>query len=143
MKGNLISAFLVLTMIALIFLTGPGNTAENAHKITVLNGDNPGSKVNIQEHLVAGKINVIDFYSDWCGPCREIAPYLEELNSSREDLVVLKINIGEWGSPVCEQYKIDSVPSFRIYDEKGNLTHEGEDAWNEVMNMLNGLGGNK
>jgi len=139
MKRDLIVSVIMVLAVSLLFMAAIA-FAEEEHKLPVLNEDNPGGEVDIEKYLVPDKINIIDFYADWCGPCRNIAPYLEELDASREDVVVLKINIKEWGSPVCEQYGINSVPSFMIYDETGKLTYEGDKAWDEVMKMLDELG---
>lgn len=39
-----------------------------------------------------GKLVVVDFYGDWCGPCRMIAPFVEELSKKYPDVVFLKVN---------------------------------------------------
>jgi len=139
MKKFLILSFVFLIITGLVLSAISISRAQEEHKISVLNEADPGSRVDLEEHIVPNKINVVDFYADWCGPCRNIAPYLEALDNNREDVVVLKVNIDNWDSPVCQQYKINSVPSFLIYDEEGNLTFEGEEAWNEVIRMLEEL----
>jgi len=108
-------------------------------KCFIINESSPGSKVYLEDYIVPGKINIIDFYADWCGPCKKIAPYLEELDENRDDVVVFKVNIKEWDSPVCKQYNINSVPCFLIYDEKGNLKYSGDEAYEEVVNMINSM----
>lgn len=130
MRRNLIFCLTALFLISLcVFAYG---------KCKILNEKNPGGTVNIKDHLVPGKTNIIDFYADWCGPCKKIAPHLEELNDNKDNnVVVLKVNIKEWDSPVCKQYDINSVPSFMIYDGKGKLVSEGDEAYDKVINMIN------
>jgi len=66
-----------------------------------------------------------------------------KLDSLRKDIVVVKININrkevqgiDWNSPVARQYGLRSIPHFVIYDSTGYRTHEGEEAYQQVMNLL-------
>ena len=79
-----------------------------------------GEQVDIGKHCVDGKITIVDFYADWCGPCRSIGPMLEERVNKDADLVLRKINIDNWGSPVSKQYGIRAVPFIQVYDRRGN-----------------------
>jgi thiol:disulfide interchange protein len=79
-----------------------------------------GDQVDIQKHCVPGKITIVDFYADWCGPCRHIEPVLEQRVNKDDDLVLLKVNIVSWSSPVCRQYGIRSIPYIQVYDRRGN-----------------------
>jgi len=105
----------------------------------VINGDIPGSEVKIEDYIVAGKTSIIDFYADWCGPCKKLAPYLEKLDIEKDDIVVLKVNIDKWGSPVCKQFSIKSVPAFLVYDGTGQLLYQGEEARTKVMEMIDSI----
>jgi len=79
-----------------------------------------GEQVDIQKHCVPGKITIVDFYADWCGPCRNVGPKLEERVNNDADLILRKVNIVKWGSPVCQQYGIRGVPYIQVYDRRGN-----------------------
>ncbi|MDQ7824316.1 MAG: thioredoxin family protein [Candidatus Eremiobacteraeota bacterium] len=109
--------------------------------IKVLNESDPGSKVDIEKYVTRGKITIFDFFATWCGPCNDIAPYLEKLQKDRHDVQVHKIDIKEWGSPVCTQYDIKSVPNFRVYDSNGKLQYQGKEAYQQVILMIKGAGG--
>ena len=63
----------------------------------------------------------MDFYADWCGPCRQLAPELEKLAKNNPDIDLVKIDIERWGSDVAKQFNIRSIPYIRIYDGKGKL----------------------
>ncbi|MEQ8222357.1 MAG: thioredoxin family protein, partial [Candidatus Eremiobacterota bacterium] len=91
-------------------------TINSEGKCLIINEDDPGSRIKLEDYIVPGQINIIDFYADWCNPCKKIAPHLEDLDKRRDDVVVLKVNIDTWDSPVCRQFTIKSVPSFLIYD---------------------------
>ena len=53
---------------------------------------------------------IVDFWAPWCGPCRVVSPILEELNSERDDLRVVKINVDE-NQALSAQFGIQSIPS--------------------------------
>ena len=80
-----------------------------------------GDYVDVSRSLVPGKITVVDFYADWCGPCKMVTPYLEKLVHDDRDVVLRKVDIVNWSSPVTKQYEITSIPHVDVYDRKGKL----------------------
>lgn len=102
-----------------------------------------GQEVNIQDYVVPGKTTIFDFTSEYCPPCRAIAPHLHKLHAERADIVVVEIDLNrpgvqgiDWGSPVARQYSMQSIPAFKVYGPNGRLQAEGEDARNLVVGML-------
>jgi thiol-disulfide isomerase/thioredoxin len=94
-----------------------------------------GEKVKITDYLVAGKTTVFDFTSEFCPPCRAVAPHLDKLHATRDDIVVVKVDINrpnfkgiDWSSPVAKQYELGSVPHFKVYSPEGKLVAEGKPA---------------
>jgi thioredoxin 1 len=57
---------------------------------------------------------LVDFWAPWCGPCRIIAPHLEELNSEREDLTVVKLNVDD-NPQTAAKYGIMSIPTLILF----------------------------
>jgi thioredoxin 1 len=64
---------------------------------------------------------LIDFYADWCGPCRMLAPTLEEIADEREDILVGKINVDE-APAIAEQYGVMSIPTLIVFKDGREVT---------------------
>jgi len=66
------------------------------------------------EVLEAPQAVLVDFWAPWCGPCRIIAPHLEELNNERDDLTVVKLNTDE-NPETAAKYGIMSIPTLILF----------------------------
>ena len=66
------------------------------------------------EVLEAGQPVLVDFWAPWCGPCRIIAPHLEELDNERDDLTVVKMNVDE-NPETAAKYGIMSIPTLILF----------------------------
>ena len=60
---------------------------------------------------------VVDFWAEWCGPCKQIGPSLEEISDEKKDVVkILKINIDE--NPLTPQkYGVRGIPALMIFKD--------------------------
>ena len=87
-----------------------------------------GQEVDLPSLMAPGKITIVDFYAEWCGPCRRISPQLEQLAKTDPDVTLLKIDIVNWNTPVIRQFGIQSVPNMRVFDrtgkQLGDATHD-------------------
>ena len=54
---------------------------------------------------------LIDFYATWCGPCKMMAPIIEEIANTRDDVVVCKVDVDEEGA-IANAYDIHSIPTL-------------------------------
>jgi thiol-disulfide isomerase/thioredoxin len=61
--------------------------------------------------LVAGKITVVDFYADWCGPCRDVDKHVKEILARRSDVAYRRLDVVDWDSPLAQHY-IKDVPNL-------------------------------
>lgn len=80
-----------------------------------------GAAVDIARHLAPGHVTIVDFYADWCGPCRMVSPTLEQMAQTDADIAVRKIDIVNWVSPVAKQYGVHSIPQVNVYNRHGQL----------------------
>ena len=80
-----------------------------------------GAQVDINQHLALGNVTVVDFYADWCGPCRRLSPRLEQMARSDAEIALRKIDIVNWRMPVVQQFNIHSIPQVNVYDRSGRV----------------------
>jgi len=80
-----------------------------------------GAQVDINQHLALGNATVIEFYADWCGPCRRLSPSLEQMASSDPEIALRKIDIVNWRTPVAQEFNVHSIPQVNVYDRRGRL----------------------
>lgn len=73
------------------------------------------SKDNFKQEVLDDKgIVFVDFYAEWCGPCKSIAPILEEISKEMNKMKFVKINVDE-SQELASQYSIFSIPTFMIF----------------------------
>jgi len=58
---------------------------------------------------------LVDFYADWCGPCKSMAPILKQLKAELKDSIsIIKINV-DTNQPIAAKYQVQGVPTFIIF----------------------------
>lgn len=62
-----------------------------------------------EEVLETSGLILIDCYADWCGPCKMMAPILEEIAEERQDVKVCKVNVDEQPA-IAQAFQVSSIP---------------------------------
>lgn len=76
--------------------------------ITMLTNDNFDSEV-----MKADKTVLVDFYADWCGPCKMQSPIVDEIDGERDDVKVCKINIDQQPE-LAMRFGVMSIPTIMV-----------------------------
>ena len=99
---------------------------------------NEMTKQQFDEQLNSDKLVLVDFYADWCGPCKRIKPYLEEISKDMADKVtVIRINADN-NKGLLKELKIDALPVLQLYKNKTlNWTNIGFIDKAEVIAQIN------
>jgi thioredoxin 1 len=72
---------------------------------------------NFNEKVLQSSVPVlVDFYADWCGPCKALAPVLEEFARETPIAKIVKVNVDE-NSALADRYKIESIPSILVFKD--------------------------
>ena len=80
---------------------------------------------------------LVDFFATWCGPCRMLAPVLEEIAEENPDLAVLKIDVDEV-SELAIRYGIQAIPTLMLFkDGKHVETRKGYQNKNQLLAFIN------
>lgn len=68
--------------------------------------------------LDSDKPVLVDFFATWCGPCRQLAPVLEQVASDHPEVKIVKIDVDE-NPALAQQYGVMSIPTL-VYIKNGN-----------------------
>lgn len=72
---------------------------------------------NFDEYINSGKLIVVDFYADWCGPCRTMSPIIDELSVDFESRAVIgKLDI-ETDGDMADRYGVRQIPTLIFFKD--------------------------
>ena len=95
------------------------------------------NKDNFQEVVLnSDKPVLVDFWASWCGPCRMVAPVLEEIANERSDVKVCKINVDE-EPELAGRYNVMSSPTLLVVKE-GQVVNQavGARPKSQILSLL-------
>ena len=95
------------------------------------------TKDNFEQATNSEKPVLVDFYADWCGPCRMVSPVIDEIASERDDVLVCKVNVDEEGE-LAQQFGVMSIPTLVVIkDGKVAAQSVGVRSKAQIIDMLN------
>ena len=95
------------------------------------------NKDNFQEVVLnSDKPVLVDFWASWCGPCRMVAPVLEEIANERSDVKVCKINVDE-EPELAGRYNVMSIPTLLVM-KNGQVVNQavGARPKSQILSLL-------
>ncbi|MEO7175124.1 MAG: thioredoxin domain-containing protein [Saprospiraceae bacterium] len=98
----------------------------------------PGmSKEDFEMKINSEKIVLVDFYADWCEPCKRMKHYLDQIATDRAaDVLVIHINV-EKNQSLCKELKVETLPVLQVYKNKNLIwNHSGFADKVEVLSHL-------
>ena len=79
---------------------------------------------------------LVDFYADWCGPCKALATELEDIATNNKDIKIIKVNVDEH-EDIAVKNKIMTIPAIYVYkDGKIAKTHNGYVDKKEILSWI-------
>jgi thioredoxin 1 len=79
---------------------------------------------NFDEAINSGKVVLVDFWAEWCGPCRMVGPIVDKLAADYGDkAIIAKVNVDDHGS-LAARFGIQSIPNLKVFKngvEVGNI----------------------
>lgn len=97
-----------------------------------------GKRVDVAKLMAPGKVTIVDFYGEWCGPCRVLEIRLQHLMRGQGNLALRRVDIGKWDNEAARQatreFHAEALPYIRVYDAKGKfVTSVTGGMWDEVL----------
>ena len=65
---------------------------------------------------INANITLVDFYADWCGPCKMIAPIIQEIANERTDITIGKVNVDN-DAEIAIKYGVSSIPTLIVFKD--------------------------
>lgn len=70
--------------------------------------------------VIGNGLTLVDFYAEWCGPCKMLSPIIEEVSNELTDIKFVKVNIDEH-SDIAQKYGVMSIPTLIIFKDGQEL----------------------
>jgi thioredoxin 1 len=114
MKSALLSTLVVIALASSFALTccaAPETSKTSGPELVKISGD-----ASFQKDVLESKLPVVvDFYADWCGPCKMLAPIVEDLAKEYDGKVVFyRINIDK-NEALANKFEITSIPAVKVF----------------------------
>lgn len=140
---------IIIFIISLIFISqtlkkeSEKKLASSNEQVEYQNEENKTNILNVtsenfeSEVLQSDKTVLIDFYADWCGPCKILSPIVEEVAKENADVKVVKINVDS-EQEIAIKYRIMSIPTLVVIKDGKEINRAiGVIEKSEILTLLN------
>lgn len=98
------------------------------------------SKINdvsaVFDEFISEGVSVVDFWATWCGPCRMIAPIIEEIANEQNDIKVCKVNVDE-EPELASRFKIYVIPTLVVVKNNAvTVKSEGFKSKEDILKLI-------
>lgn len=94
------------------------------------------TKDNFESVKASEKTVLLDFYADWCGPCRMVSPLVDEIAEEHPEYLVGKINVDEQGE-LAAAFGVTSIPTLVVMKDGKTVSQSaGARPKNQILDML-------
>jgi len=113
---------IVVIVVASIFINKKGLEMLGSEQTNMINENKEEESMNVikvndnnfEEEVLKSNIPVlVDFYADWCGPCKMLSPTVDEVAVENDDIKVVKVNVDE-SQEVAIKYQVMSIPTLVV-----------------------------
>ena len=84
-----------------------------------------GEAFDLSRHLAKGKVTIVDFWAEWCGPCHALTPKLERLVRDGDRIALRTVELPSWESESAKQatreFRLPGLPYVRVYGPNGRF----------------------
>ena len=112
------------------------NTINKKEEVTNMNVIKVTEQNFEQEVLNSDMPVLVDFYADWCGPCKMLSPVVEEVAQGNNNIKVVKINVDE-SQEIAVKYQVMSIPTLVVIKNGNEVTRSvGVVSKSQILNMF-------
>lgn len=121
MKKQVLTIVLIIAFVVILILMNSFLNNQNEQKTNNIGESNEREEKEVEilkvtskkfeeEVLQSDKVVLVDFYANWCGPCKMLAPIMQEIANENSNIKVVKVNIDE-AQDLAEKYDVMSIPT--------------------------------
>ena len=136
---------IVVIVVASIFINKKGLEMLGSEQTNKINENKEEESMNVikvndnnfEEEVLKSNIPVlVDFYADWCGPCKMLSPTVDEVAVENDDIKVVKVNVDE-SQEVAIKYQVMSIPTLVVIKNGNEINRSvGVVDKEEILSMI-------